>query len=120
MTIDIKRRQELRGRARLMEPHARIGKNGLTDPVVAQVRRMFNTRELVKVKLLRSFMESNDRKKAALELAKKTGAELVDQVGFVVVLFRKKESNDPARTHVKKETKKPGPIRKAKRSRTRR
>jgi len=46
-------------------------------------------RKLVKVKFLRSFLEAHDRKKAAAELAEKTGSTLVDQVGFVAVLYKR-------------------------------
>ncbi|MBW2972732.1 YhbY family RNA-binding protein [Candidatus Woesearchaeota archaeon] len=81
--------KELRSKARLMEPTARIGKSGLTDAAVLQVKKLVDKRKLVKVKFLRSFVESNDRKKAAQELAEKTGSVLVDQVGFVAVLYKR-------------------------------
>jgi RNA-binding protein len=95
--MDTKDKVKLRSRAKLMEPLVRIGKNGLTDSVVEQVRRLLVKRELVKVKLLRAFIETNDRKKVAAELAKRTGSELIDQVGFAVVLYRRKVEPKPAR-----------------------
>lgn len=83
---DIKR---LKSRARLIEPLVRIGKNGLTESVILQVKRMVNKKKLVKVKFLRSFIESHDRKAAAKRLAEQTGSELIDQVGFVAVLYKR-------------------------------
>ncbi len=94
--MEIKNKVRLRGKAKLMEPMVRIGKNGLTESVIEQVRRLLVKRELVKIKFLKSFIDNNDRKKSAAELAKSLGAELIDQVGFVVVLYKRK-------TDVKKE-----------------
>jgi len=79
----------LRSKARLLEPMLRLGKNGLTDSVIEHVRRLVVKQKLVKIKLLRSFLEENDRKKSAEKLAEGTGSELVDQVGFVVVLYKR-------------------------------
>ena len=87
--MDADRIKRLKSRARLMEPLVRIGKNGLTESAVAQVRRLLQKRKLVKVKFLRSFLEDHDRRASAKKLAHDTGAELVDQVGFVAVLYRR-------------------------------
>ena len=43
---------------------------------------------MIKIKLLRSFIESNDRKKAAVEIAKKTNSTVVQNTGFTVVLSK--------------------------------
>ncbi|MBU2561775.1 MAG: YhbY family RNA-binding protein [Nanoarchaeota archaeon] len=79
----------LRSKARLLEPLVRIGKNGLTDAAVLQVKRLLMKRNLVKVKFLKAFIDTNDRKEAARQLAESTGSELVDQVGFVAVLYKR-------------------------------
>ncbi|MBN1544339.1 YhbY family RNA-binding protein [Candidatus Woesearchaeota archaeon] len=79
----------LRSKARLLEPLVRIGKNGLTESAVLQVRKLLVKRNLVKVKFLRAFVDTNDRKEAARDLAEMTRSELVDQVGFVAVLYKR-------------------------------
>ncbi|MBW2964262.1 YhbY family RNA-binding protein [Candidatus Woesearchaeota archaeon] len=89
MALPVDMIKRLRSRARALEPQVRIGKNGLTDNAVLQVKKLIVKRKLVKVKLLRSFLDSNDRKAAAKELAARTGSELVEQVGFVVVLYKR-------------------------------
>ena len=81
--------KKVRSKARALEPMVRIGKNGLTDNAVLQAKRLLQKRKLIKVKFLRSFLENHDRKKAAAELAKKTSSELVEQVGFVAVLYKR-------------------------------
>lgn len=77
----------LRDQARSIEPLLRIGKNGLTPGVVNEIVAQLKKKRLVKIKLLKAFIEGKDKKEAGRELAEKTGAILVQQVGFVVVLY---------------------------------
>jgi RNA-binding protein len=88
--ISTEKIKELKGNAKLLEPVVRIGKNGLTDEVIVQISKVLDKRRLIKIKFLRAFLENNDRKKAAEELAKKTRSLLVEQVGFVAVLYKEK------------------------------
>ena len=81
--------KKLKVKAKGLTPLVRIGKNGLTEAVVNQVKLLVSKRKLVKVKFLRSFLESNDKKEAAKKLAQETNAEILEQVGFVVVLYKR-------------------------------
>ncbi len=81
--------KRLKSKARLLEPLVRIGKNGLTDNVMLQVKTLLNKRKMLKVKFLKAFIETNNRKTAAKKLADATGSELIDQVGFVAVLYKR-------------------------------
>jgi RNA-binding protein len=87
--MDTEQLKKLKSKARLLEPAVRIGKNGLTDAAIQQVRKLVIKRKLVKVKFLRSFLETQDKKTAAKRLAEATGSELIGQVGFVVVLYKR-------------------------------
>lgn len=84
-------RQEkrLQAEAKAIKPQVQIGKNGLTDSAVEQVNRLVKKRKLIKVKFLKSFLESNNRKEAAKKLAEMTGSEIVYQTGFVVALYKR-------------------------------
>jgi len=75
--------------ARALVPAVRIGKNGLTESAVAEIVKLLKKRRVLKIKMLNSFTDGNDRKKAAEELAEKCNAWLVEQVGGIVVLLRK-------------------------------
>ncbi len=79
----------LRDRARALEPVLRIGKNGLTGSVITEIRKQLKDKKLIKLKLLKPFLEGKDKKTVGREIAEKTGAMVVQQVGFVVVLFWK-------------------------------
>ncbi len=65
---------------------ARIGKSGLTSSVIEEIKKQIKKRKIIKVKFLPAHAKGKDKKEFAGELAKKTGARVVSQVGFVVVL----------------------------------
>ncbi|MBD3354938.1 RNA-binding protein [Candidatus Woesearchaeota archaeon] len=83
------KKRRLRKKAKALEPIIRIGKSGLTENLIKEIRRQLKKRKLIKIKLLRSAEERENRKKFAEEIAEKTGSELVHHVGFVVVLHKK-------------------------------
>ena len=69
-----------------------IGKAGLTDEVVKQVKIVLQRKKLIKIKLLRTYTDSVENKTTrmlAKELAEKTNGLLIDVVGLVVVLAKK-------------------------------
>jgi len=84
--------KELRAKGRLLEPSIRLGKNGITDSIIDEIKKRLKKESLIKVKMLNNFSEKQNKKQAAVELAEKTGSVLVDQVGFVVVLLKKDDA----------------------------
>jgi RNA-binding protein len=78
-------RRALKGRAQRLDATVRLGKQGLTDELVATLNASLAAHELVKVKLVEFKAE---RKDMAAQLAERTGSVLVQVVGHVVVLFR--------------------------------
>ena len=63
-----------------------VGKSGITEALIEELKEQIRVKRVVKVKMLRS---SGDRKVVAAELAEKTESELVEVRGFTVVLKRK-------------------------------
>jgi putative YhbY family RNA-binding protein len=82
-------RKSLRARAHKLEPVVQIGGKGLTDEVVAEIERALNAHELIKVRA--GSLERDERDAALKEICGRTGAEQVQQVGKVFVLFRKND-----------------------------
>jgi RNA-binding protein YhbY len=80
---------ELRKRGKALNPITRIGQKGITDSAILEIRKHIKSKKLIKVKLLKNFMEGNDKKQAVLELVQKTDSVLIDFVGFTVVLANK-------------------------------
>ena len=85
-----KERAYLKGLAANLEPVFQIGKAGLTPEVTEAVRETFNTRELVKLGVLKNCME--DPRQIAGFIADRTGSSVVQVIGRKIVLY--KESKD--------------------------
>lgn len=80
---------ELRRKAMNLEPVIRIGKNGLTENTFNEIKKILKKRGLIKIKLLKNFIQDKNKKAIAREIAEKTDSELIQQVGFVIVLNKK-------------------------------
>ena len=78
----------LKARAHALEPVVIIGAKGLTDEVVKEVDRALTAHELIKVRA--PALDRAAREAAFQSLCERTGAEGVQQIGKVFVLFRKK------------------------------
>ncbi len=82
-----KERAKLRAEANGLEPIFQIGKEGITDAVVAQLEDTFNTRELFKIKVhLETAPESP--KELASKIADATKCDIIQVIGGTIVVFR--------------------------------
>ncbi|MDX1953361.1 MAG: YhbY family RNA-binding protein [Verrucomicrobiota bacterium] len=87
--------RELKRLAQKLDPHVRVGKQGLSDGFIRSLDEMLGHLELVKVK----FDEFKEEKKTlGAELAEKTGSQIVMKVGNVLVLYR--QNPDPMRQKI--------------------
>jgi RNA-binding protein len=82
-------RQALKARAHKLNPVVHIGAKGLTDDVVAEIDRALKAHELIKVRA--AGLERDDRAEAISSICQRTGAEAVQQVGKIFVLYRKND-----------------------------
>ena len=82
-----KERAKLRAEANGLDPIFQIGKEGVTDAVIAQIEDTFNTRELFKIKVhLETAPETP--KEIAQKLSEATGCDVVQVIGGTIVVFR--------------------------------
>ena len=81
-------RKSLKAKAHKLEPVVQIGAKGLTEEVIAEIDRALNAHELIKVRA--GALDRDARDDAFGSICERTGAESVQQVGKVCVLFRKK------------------------------
>ncbi len=82
-----KERAKLRAEANGLDPIFQIGKEGVTDAVIAQIEDTFNTRELFKIKVhLETAPETP--KEIAQKLAEATGCDVIQVIGGTIVVFR--------------------------------
>jgi RNA-binding protein len=80
-------RKTLKARAHKLEPVVQIGAKGLTDEVVGEIERALHAHELVKVRA--GALQREERDTVLKDILGRTGAERVQQVGKVFVIYRK-------------------------------
>lgn len=96
-----KRRAELRGMANRLEPLFHVGKSGVTPAVIAQTNEVFNTRELIKLKVLLESAPEKPRE-IAEKIAAETCSQVVQVIGGSIILY--KENPDVENGVKKKKT----------------
>jgi len=79
------RRRELKALAHKLDPVVMVGSAGMSPPVLAEIDRSLKSHELIKVRV------NADRamREAILEeICRQTGAQAVQHIGKILVLFR--------------------------------
>ena len=61
--MNIQNQSKLRSKARVLKPIVWIGKNGLNSDVFEEINRQLDKKELIKIKLTKSFIDEKDKKK---------------------------------------------------------
>lgn len=84
-----KDRQALKARAHKLEPVVTIGGKGLTEAVLHEIDFALKSHELLKIRA--GGMERADRQAAFEAICQRTGAQPVQHVGKVFVVYRKHE-----------------------------
>jgi RNA-binding protein len=78
--------RHLRALAHQLDPIVQLGKEGITDALVAATSRALLDHELIKVKILSE--APVDRHEAAEQLAAATDADVAQVIGRIVILYR--------------------------------
>ena len=81
-----KQRSYLKGLAMNLDPVFQIGKSSLTPEYTEAVREAFNTRELIKINVLKNCLD--DPKEMAQILAERTSSQVVQVIGRKIVLYK--------------------------------
>lgn len=80
--------QEKRAQAQSLDVTLQVGKNGITDATVAELKAQLHKKKLVKVRLLRSAREGDDEAVQADALAQATDSRLLERRGHTAVYWR--------------------------------
>ena len=86
-----KQRAYLKGLAMNIDPIFQVGKASLTPEVTEAVLESFNTRELIKVAVLKNCMD--DPKEIAGMVAERTHSVVVQVIGKKIVLYKENRKN---------------------------
>lgn len=80
--------RKLRSESKTLKPAIIIGKKGINDEVIKNINKHLKTYGMIKIKVLKTYIEDKGKKKIAKDLAEKSEAKLVNLVGFTVVLAK--------------------------------
>ncbi len=86
-----KQRSYLKGLAMNIDPIFQVGKGSVTPEYVEAIREAFNTKELIKIAVLKNCMD--DPKEIAQVIAERTGAQVVQVIGKKIVLYKANKDN---------------------------
>ena len=108
-----KQRAEFRAQANSLETTLIVGKEGVTEAVIAEADRLLTARELVKGKVLETALMS--AREVSDEICEATGADGVSCVGSKFVIYRFSEKCQEERNQTGRAKRKPvkvNPVRK--------
>ena len=108
-----KERAQFRAQANHLEPLFQIGKGGMSEALIKQTDDALRARELIKVKVLLESSPITPRETAD-ELAKATGADVIQVIGGVIVLYRESPELKEKAAQKKKNKKKAAKLQKEK------
>ncbi|MCA0171794.1 ribosome assembly RNA-binding protein YhbY [Bacillus sp. RAR_GA_16] len=86
-----KQKRFLRAKANRLNPIFQVGKGGVNENMTKQIEEALEARELIKISILQNCEE--DRNSVGEQLSTETGAELVQIIGNMVVLYKESEEN---------------------------
>ncbi|MGF6709626.1 RNA-binding protein [Luteibacter sp. W1I16] len=91
MSLSPTQRRYLRSLAHDLRPVILLGNKGATEAVAKELAQALDIHELVKVKL--SGGDKDERQEQIAFLTGQTGSETIQEIGHVVVLFRRNEQD---------------------------
>ena len=90
--------RQLRSIAHRLKPIVTVAQNGLSDSVAREIDQALSRHELIKVKIVVGDREL--RREIATEISSQSGAELVQSIGNVIVLYRAARQPDPRLSNI--------------------
>jgi len=96
--LDTRQRKELRQIAHHLYPVVTVGNAGVSDAVLKELERALADHELIKVRIHATDRET--RQALAEAIVSASGAELVQSIGKILVLYRRNIDASPALSNV--------------------
>ncbi len=81
------RKKQFKAQAHTLKPVIIVGQAGLTESVLKEIEITLDTHELIKIKIR---AERDDRKVIQEQIVAETKAELIQSIGQIIVIYRKK------------------------------
>lgn len=77
----------LRKQAHHLQPLVRIGKAGVSGPIIEEIKRLLKSKKLIKIRLLRSCADLYDSNQIIDSIITQTNSSLISKSGNTVVLY---------------------------------
>ena len=86
-----KQRAYLKSLANSLEPIFQVGKSSLTPEFTEAISEAFNTREIIKIAVLKNCID--DPKEIAAVVAERTHSQVVQVIGKKIILYKPDKKN---------------------------
>ncbi|GIN71005.1 putative RNA-binding protein YqeI [Bacillus sp. J14TS2] len=86
-----KQKRYLRSTAHHLQPIFQVGKGGVNDNMIKQIKEALEARELIKISILQNCEE--DRETVGTALSAGANAELVQIIGNTIILYKESQEN---------------------------
>lgn len=93
MSLSSDQKKRFRTIAHHLKPVVIIAEKGISEGVLTELERALEDHELIKLKI--NVAERDDKQLIIAELVEQTGAELVQTIGKVAVLYRPAKKQNP-------------------------
>lgn len=92
MTLNSKQQRELKARSHHLKPVVRVGQKGVTENLLLETENALETHELIKLHI--ACDERAERQAICREIAERSKAEVINMIGKVCVLYRKRSARE--------------------------
>lgn len=73
------------------KPTVWIGKEGATSDMIAEINRQLDTKDMTKIRILKTALKEDKTKTLAQHIAEQTSATLVEVRGHTFILYRRRK-----------------------------
>lgn len=99
MTLSAQQKKQFRSLGHGLKPVVTVAEKGLSESVLAEINRALGDHELIKIKIA---VADRDARKALIgELCSATGAEIVQEIGKIALVFRQAKRRDERKSNLR-------------------
>ena len=88
IAVDKEKLKELKVRSKSLKPIIRIGKNGLTDGIINEIKAHLKKRRLIKIKLLQNSLENSEVSSVVDNVLRDCDCILIDKIGLTFSVYK--------------------------------
>ena len=86
-------KRQIKRKLSFKKPTIWIGKNGVSQQMLAEIDRQLEKTEMVKVRILKTALTSNKAKAVASTISQSTKSTIVEVRGHTIILYREKNKD---------------------------